>query len=33
MHLAALLRRSGGFPTTGNNRASWDAARDNPEYR
>jgi multimeric flavodoxin WrbA len=33
MHLAALLRRSGGFPTGGNSRAAWDAQDGNPEHR
>jgi len=37
MHLAALLRTAGGFPTHGNSRAQWDAGArfdfENPEYR
>jgi multimeric flavodoxin WrbA len=37
MHLAALLKRSGGFPTYGNQRREWDAGarfdHPNPEYR
>ena len=37
MHLAALLKRSGGFPVQGNQRAAWDAGCrfdfDNPDYR
>ena len=37
MHLAALLKRSGGFPTHGNQRREWDAGsrfdHPNPEYR
>lgn len=37
MHLAALLKRGGGFPAHGNQRAAWDAGADfdhpNPEYR
>jgi len=37
MHLAALLKRGGGFPTHGNQRAAWDAGarfdHPNPEYR
>ena len=37
MHLAALLKRQGGFPAGGNQRAAWDAGErfdhPNPEYR
>lgn len=37
MHLAALLRSAGGFPSYGNRRAEWDAGcapdQHNPEYR
>lgn len=37
MHLAALLKRSGGIPAYGNQRAAWDAGarfdHPNPEYR
>jgi len=37
MHLAAMLKRSGGFPVGGNSRAAWDAGErfdhPNPEYR
>ena len=33
MHLAALLRRNGGFPTTGNSLPAWDDEQENPEYR
>lgn len=37
MHLAALLKRSGGVPAYGNQREAWDAGSDfdhpNPEYR
>jgi multimeric flavodoxin WrbA len=37
MHLAALLKRSGGFPTYGNQRREWNAGarfdHPNPEYR
>ncbi|MFE7764396.1 flavodoxin family protein [Streptomyces sp. NPDC057438] len=37
MHLAALLKRTGGFPAYGNQRAEWDAGcrpgADNPEHR
>jgi multimeric flavodoxin WrbA len=37
MHLAALLKRSGGFPAHGNQRREWDAGarfdHPNPEYR
>jgi multimeric flavodoxin WrbA len=37
MHLAALLRRAGGVPAHGNQRAAWDAGarfdHPNPEYR
>ena len=37
MHLAALLKRSGGFPAHGNQRSAWDAGarfdHPNPEYR
>jgi len=37
MHMAALLKRSGGLPAHGNQRASWDAGCrfdfPNPEYR
>jgi multimeric flavodoxin WrbA len=37
MHLAALLKRSGGFPAGGNQRDLWDAGarfdHPNPEYR
>jgi multimeric flavodoxin WrbA len=37
MHLAAMLKRSGGFPAYGNQREKWDAGcsfdHPNPEYR
>jgi len=37
MHLAAMLKRSGGFPAHGNQRSAWDAGarldHPNPEYR
>jgi multimeric flavodoxin WrbA len=37
MHLAAMLKRSGGVPAFGNQRAAWDAGarfdHPNPEYR
>jgi multimeric flavodoxin WrbA len=37
MHLAALLKRTGGIPAFGNQRAAWDAGarfdHPNPEYR
>jgi len=37
MHLAAMLKRSGGFPIGGNSRTDWDARErshhPNPEYR
>ena len=33
MHLAALLRRNGGFPSTGNSRPAWDAGTGNPIHR
>jgi multimeric flavodoxin WrbA len=37
MHLAALLKRGGGFPAYGNQRSAWDAGarfdHPNPEYR
>ncbi|MGB5812383.1 MAG: NAD(P)H-dependent oxidoreductase [Polyangiales bacterium] len=37
LHLAAMLRSAGGFPTHGNRRDQWEAGRDfdhpNPEYR
>ena len=37
MHLAALLKRGGGFPAHGNQRSGWDAGErfdhPNPEYR
>ena len=37
MHLAAMLKRSGGFPVGGNSRTAWDAGErsdhPNPEYR
>src|SRR5262245_32147270 len=37
MHLAALLKRSGGIPAYGNQRSEWDAGcrfdADNPEHR
>lgn len=37
MHLGAALKRAGGFPAHGNQRARWDAGADfdhpNPEYR
>lgn len=37
MHLAAMLKRAGGFPAHGNQRAEWDAGatfdHPNPEYR
>ena len=37
MHLAAMLRRAGGFPAHGNQRSAWDAGarfdHPNPEYR
>lgn len=37
MHLAAILKRGGGFPAHGNQRSAWDAGarfdHPNPEYR
>ncbi len=37
MHLARMLKRAGGFPAYGNQRAEWDAGarfdHPNPEYR
>jgi multimeric flavodoxin WrbA len=37
LHLAAMLRRSGGIPVHGNQRSAWDAGTrfdfENPEYR
>ena len=37
MHLASLIKRSGGLPAYGNQRAKWDGGArfdfDNPEYR
>ncbi|MFF5361986.1 flavodoxin family protein [Streptomyces scabiei] len=37
MHLAAMLKRAGGFPAHGNQRTEWDAGcrpgADNPEHR
>lgn len=37
MHTGALLKRTGGIPDHGNQRAAWDAGCDfdhpNPEYR
>jgi multimeric flavodoxin WrbA len=37
MHLAAMVKRTGGIPTYGNQRAAWDAGArfdfENPEYR
>ena len=37
MHLAAMLKRNGGIPAYGNQRAEWDAGArfdfENPEYR
>jgi multimeric flavodoxin WrbA len=37
MHLAAMLKRNGGIPVGGNQRAAWDAGarfdHPNPEYR
>lgn len=38
MHLAALLRKNGGFPANGNSRSAWDGGdrfgfTHNPEYR
>ncbi len=37
MHLAAILKRAGGIPAYGNQRAAWDAGarfdHPNPEYR
>lgn len=37
MHMAALLKRAGGFPAQGNQRSQWDAnchaGADNPEHR
>ena len=37
MHLAAMLKRSGGFPAHGNQRSAWDAGarfdHPNPENR
>jgi multimeric flavodoxin WrbA len=37
MHLGAALKRAGGFPARGNQRAEWDAGANfdhpNPEYR
>ena len=37
MHVAAMLKRAGGFPTHGNQRSAWDAGarfdHPNPEYR
>jgi hypothetical protein len=37
LHLALMIRRAGGFPAYGNQRAAWDAGirpgNANPEYR
>ena len=37
MHVAAMLKRAGGFPAYGNQRKEWDAGTrfdfENPEYR
>ena len=37
MHMASLLRRAGGIPAHGNQRAEWDAGcrfdHPNPDYR
>lgn len=37
MHVAAMLKRAGGFPAHGNQRSAWDAGErfdhPNPEYR
>ncbi|WP_291383516.1 flavodoxin family protein [Demequina sp.] len=37
MHMAAMLKRAGGFPAHGNQRSAWDAGarfdHPNPEYR
>lgn len=37
MHIGAMLKRAGGIPAYGNQRAAWDAGADfdhpNPEYR
>lgn len=37
MHLAAMLKRAGGYPANGNSRRDWDAGarfdHPNPEYR
>lgn len=37
MHMAAMLKKSGGYPTPGNQRDKWDAGthfdHPNPEYR
>jgi hypothetical protein len=37
MHVAAMLKRSGGIPAHGNQRSAWDAGarfdHPNPEYR
>ncbi len=37
MHVAAMLKRAGGFPSFGNQRSAWDAGErfdhPNPEYR
>lgn len=37
LHLAAMLKKAGGFPAHGNQRKSWDAGSrfdfENPEYR
>ncbi|MGH3482729.1 MAG: flavodoxin family protein, partial [Nocardioidaceae bacterium] len=37
MHLAAMVKRNGGIPAYGNQRAAWDAGArfdfENPEYR
>ncbi|MEP2403507.1 MAG: flavodoxin family protein, partial [Nonlabens ulvanivorans] len=37
LHLAAMLKANGGYPSYGNSRAQWDDGKrwefDNPEYR
>jgi hypothetical protein len=37
MHVAAMLKRAGGFTAYGNQRSAWDAGarfdNPNPEYR
>jgi hypothetical protein len=37
MHLAGMLKRNGGIPAYGNQRAAWDVGAwfdfENPEYR